>query len=84
MLTQMTSQKELLELKSKFFATIAHDFRTPLAAILLSTELLENYGHICSEEQKRQYLRCIREAAEQINELFNEALTNHDADNDMG
>ncbi|MCL1475448.1 sensor histidine kinase [Argonema antarcticum] len=79
----MTSQKELLEFKSKFFASIAHDFRTPLTAILLSTELLENYGNMCSEEQKRQYLHCIREAAEQMNELLNEVLINYDADDKM-
>ncbi|MFB2918595.1 sensor histidine kinase [Aerosakkonema funiforme] len=71
------TQEEISAIKSQFFATVAHDLRTPLTAILLSTELLETYGHETPEEKKRQYLRCIREAAEQINKLLNDALDSY-------
>ena len=73
----MTAEKDITEMRARFLASISHDFRTPLTAILLSTELLETYGNNCSEEKKREYIRCIRESAEQINRLLNETLVNY-------
>lgn len=41
--TSLEKQKELNQLKSRFVSMASHEFRTPLATILSSTELLSHY-----------------------------------------
>lgn len=40
----------------------SHEFRTPLATILSSTELLEHYGHKWREEKKIEHLHRVQTA----------------------
>ena len=65
---------ELKELKADLFTEVSHEVRNPLTIILSSAELLENYGQNWSEEKKRQHLQRIKLAAQQLNEMFSEAL----------
>lgn len=44
-------EKELNELKSRFITMASHEFRTPLATLLSSTELLEHYSYKWTEEK---------------------------------
>jgi PAS domain S-box-containing protein len=39
----LNKERELNELKSQFITIASHEFRTPLATILMSTELIEKY-----------------------------------------
>ncbi len=52
-LRNVTSYKELDFAKTKFIATVSHEFKTPIASIKMSLQLLENdqIGHL-NEEQK--------------------------------
>jgi signal transduction histidine kinase len=65
---------KLPELKLELFAQMADQFRNPLTVILISVKILEDYGTQCSEKEKLEYLRLIKQAAQQMNNLFNSFL----------
>jgi signal transduction histidine kinase len=66
---------ELKELKSRFITTTSHEFRTPLAIVLTSAELLERLGTDCSEERRSRYFQKIREAVRSMTTILTNALT---------
>jgi signal transduction histidine kinase len=70
----LSKEKELGELKSGFVTMTSHEFRTPLATILSSTELLEHYSHKWAEERKLSHLRRIQVAVKHMTELLNDVL----------
>jgi K+-sensing histidine kinase KdpD len=51
-------------------ATLSHDLRNPLCAILSSTELLECYSDVLSEDKKKELLREIKQAIEKVIDLL--------------
>ncbi|NJK51264.1 PAS domain S-box protein [Candidatus Gracilibacteria bacterium] len=70
----LEKEKQLNELKSRFVTMTSHEFRTPLATILSSAELLEHYGHKWNEEKKLHYLSRIQVAVKHITDLMNDIL----------
>ncbi len=56
----LEKEKELGELKSRFVTMASHEFRTPLATILSSSELLEYYSHKWPEEKKLKHQQRIQ------------------------
>ena len=74
-LKALEKEKELNELKSCFVSTASHEFRTPLATILSSIELLEYYGHLSTEDENREYFQQIRTAINRMTELMSDVLT---------
>lgn len=70
----LEKEKELGELKSRFVSMTSHEFRTPLATILSSSELLEHYGHKWSEEKKLVHLQRIQVAVKHMTGLLNDVL----------
>ncbi len=70
----LEKEKELGELKSRFVTTTSHEFRTPLATILSSTELLEHYSHKWGEEKKLVHLQRIQTAVKNMTQLLNSVL----------
>lgn len=77
MLPQMTQQEEPTECKAQTPRPLEHDFLTSLNIVFLCTEILENYDHLCTENKKREYLQLIREAAQQMNQVFHRVLQSH-------
>ena len=71
----LQEEKELSELKSRFISMVSHEFRTPLTVIRTSIELLERYGHIATEEKKREYFQRIRAAVRNMSHLMEDVLT---------
>jgi len=47
----LKAEKELNELKSRFVSIASHEFRTPLASVLASAELLLRYRSRMNEER---------------------------------
>jgi PAS domain S-box-containing protein len=72
--TALEKEKELNELKSRFITMASHEFRTPLATILSSTELLQHYSHKWSEEKKLQHFQRIQAAVKHMTGLLNDVL----------
>lgn len=68
----LQKEKELTELRSRFFSMVAHEFGNPLNAILFSCQLLQEYKEDITEEEKEQYVAYIRESAKQTIELLND------------
>jgi PAS domain S-box-containing protein len=70
----LEKERELNELKSRFVAMTSHEFRTPLATILSSAELLEHYGaRLPPEEQKDLHLS-VRTAVERMTKMLDNVL----------
>lgn len=70
----LEKEKELGKLKSQFISTASHEFRTPLAIILSSTELLQHYSHKWSEEKKLLHFQRIQTAIKQTTGLLDDVL----------
>nr|WP_290223468.1 PAS domain S-box protein [Trichocoleus desertorum] len=70
----LAKEKELSQLKSNFVSMVSHEFRNPLSAIVLSSELLERYAHKVNEEQKARYFQRIHAATKRMTELLDEVL----------
>lgn len=67
-------EKELNELKSRFITMASHEFRTPLATILSSTELLEHYSYKWTEEKKIEHFQRVQTAVKNMTQLLNDVL----------
>lgn len=70
----LEKERELKELKSSFVSMVSHEFRTPLATILVGAELLEHYSHQWTQEKTLTYLRRIQRTVKQLNQLLNDVL----------
>jgi signal transduction histidine kinase len=75
LMTAVQREKELSELKSKFLSMASHEFRTPLATILSSSELLERYAERIDPKEKASLLQSIEAGAKRMNALINDVLT---------
>lgn len=72
--TALNKERELNELKSRFVAMTSHEFRTPLATILSSAELLEHYGHKWDDTRKLKHLNQIQQSVDHMTGLLNDVL----------
>ncbi len=72
--TALERERELSELKSRFVAVASHEFRTPLAAILSSVELLDDYGDSFPPEERKEILGLIKTAVKRMNGMVEQVL----------
>lgn len=70
----LAHERELSELKSRFVAVASHEFRTPLAAILSSVELLDTYGASFPADERRELLGQIKTAVARMNGMVEQVL----------
>jgi PAS domain S-box-containing protein len=73
-LRALEKEKELSELKSRFVAMTSHEFRTPLATILSSAELLEHYGAQLAPEEKQELYQSIRTGVDRMTRMLDNVL----------
>jgi PAS domain S-box-containing protein len=74
LLRNYAREKELNELKGRFVSMVSHEFRTPLAIIASSSEILDAYLDRLSEEERRANLRDITGATRQMSRMMEEVL----------
>ncbi|MFZ4522667.1 MAG: PAS domain S-box protein [Bacteroidales bacterium] len=67
-------EKELNELKSKFVSVASHEFKTPLATILATSESLLAYGERMTREQQNLRLGKIKDQVTNLNKIIEEVL----------
>ncbi len=71
----LQKERELNELKSRFVARASHEFRTPLAVILTSSDLLKNYGDRMTLEQRDEKIDRLQKEARSIAVMLDDLLT---------
>ncbi|MEH1965259.1 sensor histidine kinase [Nostoc sp.] len=71
----LAQEKELSELKLRFFSMVSHEFRTPLSIILGSAQLLAQSNQNFPEERKLKNLHRIQSSARLMNQLLSDILT---------
>jgi PAS domain S-box-containing protein len=70
----MQKQTELNDLKTRFIAMASHEFRTPLATIHGSVELLMHYEDRMAADKKRQTLEKIDDAVDRMTHMLENVL----------
>jgi len=65
---------ELNELKSRFISTASHEFRTPLATILSSAQLIKKFSKKWTEQELLDQFSSIDVSVKQITEMMDDIL----------
>ncbi len=70
----LQKEKELHQLKSKFISAASHQFRTPLASILSSAQMIKRYANKWNEEKLNEHHERIHESIKNLTQLMDEVL----------
>lgn len=73
-LRNVTSYKELDSAKTNFIATVSHEFKTPISAIKMSVQLLENEQIGNLNDEQKNLLDSIKEDAGRLLKITGELL----------
>lgn len=73
-LAALRRQRELNGLRSRFVSMTSHEFRTPLASILSSAELLKDYGDRLPAEDKAQIFQTIESSVQRMTGMLERVL----------
>ena len=71
----LSKEKELNYLKTKFIGLASHEFKTPLSAILSSTELMVKYADLDNIEKRNEHLSKIKSMINHLNNMLDDLLT---------
>ncbi len=71
----LAKEKELSALKSSFTSLVSHEFRTPLAVIQFSADILLKYSDRMDQARRMEKLHTIRRQVKRLVELMNDVLT---------
>ncbi|MGQ0712035.1 MAG: sensor histidine kinase [Rhodoferax sp.] len=70
----LEQQRDLNELRARFVAMTSHEFRTPLATILSSAELLRFYGERLPQQERLEVLRTIEDGVHRMAHMLDRVL----------
>ena len=72
---KLYAERQQRKLKDRCLSMISHEFRTPLASIQLSHDLLARYSEQASAEERQEYLDNIRQQVAHLNEIVSDVLS---------
>ncbi|NJL56851.1 HAMP domain-containing histidine kinase [bacterium] len=75
-------ERELVALKSQFVQLVSHEFRTPLATIMLSNDLLRKYDPTLPDDKKQVYWDRISQAVKHMRHMLDDVSTVNRIDTD--
>ena len=70
----LEAEKELNDLKNRFISMISHEIRTPVTAIVSSSELMNTYANRLDENKKAELNKRVLSASQKIIDLLEEVL----------
>ena len=79
-LSALTAEKELTEIRTKFFSHASHEFRTPLTTIQSSVELISMLNPKLSDQEHNPHIEQIYTSISYMQELLDDILTINKAD----
>ncbi len=71
----LQKERDLSDLKSRFIARASHEFRTPLAIIHTSSDLLRSYGDRMTPQQRDEKLDRLQVEVQRITVMLDDLLT---------
>ncbi|MBV9642391.1 MAG: PAS domain S-box protein, partial [Verrucomicrobia bacterium] len=74
LLRTLAREKELGQLRSKFVSMVSHEFRTPLAIIQSSAEIMDDYLDQLEPGERKDHLQSIRKNTRRMAGLMEEVL----------
>ncbi|MFA7325459.1 MAG: ATP-binding protein [Candidatus Kapaibacterium sp.] len=77
----LEKEQQLSRLKTKFVATVSHEYRTPLTVILNSTYLIHQYALKNDLESLNNYLNKIQFSVNQMKDLLEDTLNYGEIEN---
>lgn len=70
----LEKERELSELKTRFVALASHEFKSPIATILSSVELLEDFGERLPAGQRREVIGLVKSALGRMTDMLDQVL----------
>jgi PAS domain S-box-containing protein len=71
----LEKERELGDMKSKFASLVSHEFRTPLATILSSLNLIERYSQDELNSNQQKHVFKIKKSVQSMVDIINDLLT---------
>lgn len=68
-------ERELNNLKTRFVSIVSHEFRTPLAAIKSSSELIEKYKTTETDDKRMKHTQRIQNSVNHLNGMIEDILS---------
>lgn len=75
MIHALNKERELNELKSRFVSMASHEFRTPLATVLSSVNLVSRHAEVNNREGIEKHVGRIRSAIRNLTSILNDFLS---------
>mgnify|MGYP000105793721 CR=1 FL=1 len=76
----LEKEQEINELKTGFVSMVSHEFRTPLAVILATSDILLSYHDRLSKESREDKLSQIQHQVQRLTRMMNDVLLVNRAD----
>jgi PAS domain S-box-containing protein len=73
-LKAIAKERELVDMRSRFVAMASHEFRTPLATLLSSAEILEHYGERLPADERREVVNDIAAAVTRMQTMLGNVM----------
>lgn len=70
----LEKERELSELKTSFVALASHEFKSPIATILSSVELLEDFGGKLPAAQRAEVIGLVKGALRRMTDMLDQVL----------
>lgn len=72
---QLKREREALDMKTRFISVISHEFRTPMASILGSVDILDGHLDRLTNEKRRELMERVRRSLHRMTEMLDDVLT---------